>query len=104
MARNRPVDHPEAYDDFGDSPFVAVRSSATAEDLPDASFAGQQETFLNVDREELLDRVKRCWGSLFTQRAIYYRDEQGFNHEAVDIAVVVQRMVDAEKSGVIFTI
>ncbi|KAA9400734.1 phosphoenolpyruvate synthase [Haloarcula sp. CBA1131] len=93
----------DAYDDFSDDPFVAVRSSATAEDLPDASFAGQQETFLNVDREELLDRVKRCWGSLFTQRAIYYRDEQGFNHEAVDIAVVVQRMVDAEKSGVMFT-
>jgi len=93
----------DAYGDFGDDPFVAVRSSATAEDLPDASFAGQQETFLNVDREDLLDRIKRCWGSLFTQRAIYYRDEQGFDHEAVDIAVVVQRMVDAEKSGVMFT-
>jgi len=93
----------DAYADFGDDPFVAVRSSATAEDLPDASFAGQQETFLNVDREALLDRIKRCWGSLFTQRAIYYRDEQGFDHEDVDIAVVVQRMVDADKSGVMFT-
>ncbi|WP_435098070.1 pyruvate, water dikinase [Halarchaeum sp. P4] len=92
-----------AYDDLGDAPFVAVRSSATAEDLPDASFAGQQETYLNVTREDLLDRVRRCWASLFTQRAIYYREEQGFEHDAVDIAVVVQRMVDAEKSGVMFT-
>jgi pyruvate,water dikinase len=92
-----------AYDEFGDDPSVAVRSSATAEDLPDASFAGQQETFLNVGREALLDRVRRCWASLFTQRAIYYRNEQGFDHDAVDIAVVVQRMVDADKSGVLFT-
>ena len=92
-----------AYDDLSGEPVVAVRSSATAEDLPDASFAGQQETFLNVPREDLLDRIKRCWASLFTQRAIYYRQEQGFAHDAVDIAVVVQRMVDAEKSGVMFT-
>jgi pyruvate,water dikinase len=94
----------QAYDDLeqGES-LVAVRSSATAEDLPDASFAGQQETFLNVDREGLLQRVKECWASLFTQRAIYYRQQQGFDHEAVDIAVVVQTMVDAEKSGVMFT-
>jgi pyruvate,water dikinase len=83
--------------------FVAVRSSATAEDLPDASFAGQQDTYLNVTGEDLVDRVKRCWASLFTQRAIYYRQEQGFAHDLVDIAVVVQTMVDAEKSGVMFT-
>ncbi|WP_323173477.1 phosphoenolpyruvate synthase [Natrialba sp. PRR66] len=83
--------------------FVAVRSSATAEDLPDASFAGQQETFLNVTEEALLDRVRACWASLFTQRALYYRQEQGFDHSAVNIAVVVQQMVDAEKSGVMFT-
>ncbi|SEW02233.1 phosphoenolpyruvate synthase [Natrinema salifodinae] len=83
--------------------FVAVRSSATAEDLPDASFAGQQETFLNITEEDLLDRVRECWASLFTQRAIYYRQEQGFDHSAVNIAVVVQQMVDAEKSGVMFT-
>jgi pyruvate,water dikinase len=82
---------------------VAVRSSATAEDLPDASFAGQQDTYLNVERADLLDRVKECWASLFTQRAIYYRNEQGYAHDAVDIAVVVQEMVDAEKSGVLFT-
>ncbi len=92
-----------AYGEFGDDPFVAVRSSATAEDLPDASFAGQQETFLNVTGEDLLDRVKRCWASLFTQRAIYYREQQGFDSQSVNIAVVVQRMVDAEKSGVMFT-
>jgi pyruvate,water dikinase len=83
--------------------FVAVRSSATAEDLPDASFAGQQETFLNVQEATLLERVKECWASLFSQRAIYYRQRQGFPHSEVDIAVVVQQMVDAEKSGVMFT-
>ncbi|WP_255196994.1 phosphoenolpyruvate synthase [Halorarius litoreus] len=93
-----------AYADLDDGEaFVAVRSSATAEDLPDASFAGQQETFLNIQGDELVDRVKRCWASLFTQRAIYYRQEQGFAHDKVDIAVVVQKMVDAEKSGVMFT-
>ncbi|SNZ13359.1 phosphoenolpyruvate synthase [Natronoarchaeum philippinense] len=94
----------EAYESLGDGDaFVAVRSSATAEDLPDASFAGQQETFLNVTGEDLLDRVRECWASLFTQRAIYYRQKQGFDHSVVDIAVVVQRMVDAERSGVMFT-
>jgi pyruvate,water dikinase len=94
----------DAYADLDDgAAFVAVRSSATAEDLPDASFAGQQETFLNVTGEDLVERVKQCWASLFTQRAIYYRQEQGFDHRDVDIAVVVQRMVDAEKSGVMFT-
>ncbi|MFD1569935.1 phosphoenolpyruvate synthase [Halorubrum laminariae] len=83
--------------------FVAVRSSATAEDLPDSSFAGQQETFLNVREADLIRRVKECWASLFTQRAIYYRQQRGFPHADVDIAVVVQRMVDADKSGVMFT-
>jgi len=92
-----------AYERIGDNASVAVRSSATAEDLPDASFAGQQETFLNVTGEDLLNRVRECWASLFTQRAIYYRQEQGFDHADVDIAVVVQQMVDAEKSGVMFT-
>ncbi|NUE01989.1 phosphoenolpyruvate synthase [Halorubraceae archaeon YAN] len=95
----------EAYRSIGDDEeaFVAVRSSATAEDLPDASFAGQQETFLNVTEQKLLHRVKECWASLFSQRAIYYRNRQGFPHHEVDIAVVVQQMVDAEKSGVMFT-
>jgi pyruvate,water dikinase len=96
----------DAYGAVGaadESAFVAVRSSATAEDLPDSSFAGQQETFLNVQEATLLSRVKACWASLFTQRAIYYRQQRGFPHADVDIAVVVQRMVDAEKSGVLFT-
>jgi len=98
----------EILDAYGDlcedgEAFVAVRSSATAEDLPDASFAGQQETFLNVSGESVLERVRECWASLFTQRAIYYRQERGFAHDDVNMAVVVQRMVDAEKSGVMFT-
>ncbi|MFP8956266.1 phosphoenolpyruvate synthase [Natrialbaceae archaeon A-CW3] len=95
----------EAYREVGgdEEAFVAVRSSATAEDLPDASFAGQQETFLNITEDDLLDRVRQCWASLFTQRAIYYRQEQGFDHSVVNIAVVVQQMVDAERSGVMFT-
>jgi pyruvate,water dikinase len=92
-----------AMGEDGAEAFVAVRSSATAEDLPDSSFAGQQETFLNVREDDLLRRVKECWASLFTQRAIYYRQQRGFPHADVDIAVVVQRMVDAEKSGVMFT-
>ena len=94
----------DAYSELGDDAFVAVRSSATAEDLPDASFAGQQDTYLNVQgADELVERVKDCWASLFTERAIYYRVEKGFSHEDVNIAVVVQRMVDAEKSGVAFS-
>lgn len=95
----------EAYGELrdGEETYVAVRSSATAEDLPDASFAGQQETFLNVQGEALTDRIRECWASLFTPRAIYYRAEQGFDTAIVDIAVVVQEMVDAEISGVLFT-
>lgn len=84
--------------------FVAVRSSATAEDLPEASFAGQQETFLNVHTEkDLLKKVKKCWSSLYTPRAIFYREKQGFPHDKVALAVVVQRMVHSEVSGVMFT-
>jgi len=83
---------------------VAVRSSATAEDLPAASFAGQQSTFLNVKGEKaLLEVVKKCWASLFTARAIYYRVVGGFGHEKVLIAVVVQKMVDSAKAGVMFS-
>jgi pyruvate, water dikinase len=85
--------------------FVAVRSSATAEDLPEASFAGQQATFLNVKgKEDIVKAVRACWASLFTARAIYYREKNNFQHMKVFIAVVVQRMVDSEKSGVMFTI
>ncbi len=85
--------------------FVAVRSSATAEDLPDASFAGQQETFLNVKgADDLLDKTIKCWSSLFTPRAIFYRDQKGFKHEQVLISVGVQKMVNAKTAGVIFTL
>ncbi|TRO49376.1 phosphoenolpyruvate synthase [Candidatus Bathyarchaeota archaeon] len=85
--------------------FVAVRSSATAEDLPDASFAGQQETYLNVKgSEELLEKVVKCWSSLFTPRAIFYRNEKGFAHEKVFISVGVQKMVNSRAAGVMFTI
>jgi pyruvate,water dikinase len=83
---------------------VAVRSSATAEDLPDASFAGQQETFLNiVGMDALLDAVWRCWASLWTDRAVSYRASHGIDPVAVRLAVVVQRMVDAQVAGVLFT-
>src|SRR5690606_26065246 len=85
--------------------FVAVRSSATAEDLPDASFAGQQETFLNVKgAEDLLSKVVKCWSSLFTPRAIFYRNEKNFAHEKVFISVGVQKMVNSKAAGVMFTI
>ena len=85
--------------------FVAVRSSATAEDLPGASFAGQQDTFLNVKGvDELLEMVVRCWSSLFTARAMFYRTEKGFKHEDVFISVSVQQMVNSTVAGVIFTI
>lgn len=86
-------------------PLVAVRSSATAEDLPNASFAGQQDTYLNVQGENhLVRQVKACWASLFTPRAIYYRHEQGFDHFRVGLAAVVQRMVQSQKSGIAFSI
>src|SRR5215467_731392 len=82
----------------------AVRSSATAEDLPGASFAGQQDTYLNVRGEgPLLDAVRDCWASLFTDRAVLYRARNGFGHRAVALSVVVQRMVDPEASGILFT-
>jgi pyruvate,water dikinase len=83
---------------------VAVRSSATAEDLPDASFAGQQETFLNViGVEAMLDAARRCWASLWTDRAVSYRARHGIDSSAVRLAVVVQRMVDTQVAGVLFT-
>jgi pyruvate,water dikinase len=85
-------------------PFVAVRSSATTEDLADASFAGQQESFLNTKGEkELLQKVKECFASLFNARAIYYRIKKGFGPTNSSLAVVVQRMIDSDKSGVIFS-
>ncbi len=89
----------------GEEPFVAVRSSATAEDLPEASFAGQQKTFLNVKGEgELIQAVKEDWASLFEPRAIFYREENNFDHLKVGLAAVVQKMVNSEVSGVMFSV
>ncbi|MCJ7834549.1 PEP-utilizing enzyme [Cuneatibacter sp. NSJ-177] len=93
-----------AYAELGNIA-VAVRSSATAEDLPDASFAGQQETYLNIQGEnEVLDAVKRCWVSLWTARAIAYRVKNGIKQEIVALAVVVQKLVFSDASGVMFTL
>lgn len=84
---------------------VAARSSATAEDLPEASFAGQQATYLNVKGEaHLINSVRKCWASLFTGRAIFYREENNIEHENVKISVIVQKMIQSEVSGVMFTI
>lgn len=99
----------KSYLDFSKSinmtdPEVAVRSSATAEDLPDASFAGQQDTYLHIrGEEELVKHVKMCWASLWTGRAIYYREKQHFDHFDVLLSAVVQKMVNSKKSGVMFT-
>jgi len=89
---------------LGDMNAYAVRSSATAEDLPYASFAGQQDTYLNVKgREAILQSVKKCWASLFTDRAVIYRLRNGFDHRQVYLSVIIQRMVFPEASGVMFT-
>ncbi|MCI0437972.1 MAG: phosphoenolpyruvate synthase [Chloroflexi bacterium] len=93
----------DAYEEMGDGP-IAARSSATAEDLAAASFAGQQRTTLNVrGTDSVLQAVQGCWASLFEARAIFYRETNGFRHDEVSIAVVVQRMVSSEVSGVMFT-
>jgi phosphohistidine swiveling domain-containing protein len=98
-----PDDIAEAVRGLADGP-VAVRSSATAEDLPHASFAGQQDTYLNVvGPEAVLDAVRRCWASLWTDRAVAYRAANRIDHRAVRLAVVIQRMVDAAVAGVMFT-
>jgi pyruvate,water dikinase len=95
----------EMYTTVGGKIFVAVRSSATAEDLPGASFAGQQATFLNISGgENVVKAVLRCWASLFEARAIYYRANGGFDHMKVGIAVPVQTMIQSDKSGIMFTI
>jgi pyruvate,water dikinase len=93
-------------EEYGEDLTVAVRSSATAEDLPGASFAGQQETYLNVSEKDLLEKIKFCFASLFTDRAISYREDKGFDHFKVKLSVAVQKMVrsDVGSSGVMFTI
>jgi len=94
----------QAYRKLGGS-IVAVRSSATAEDLPEASFAGQHRTFLNIRGEnEVLAAVQGCWASLFESRAIFYRQQQGFDHFSVGLAVPVQQMIQSQVSGVMFTV
>ena len=95
----------EKYFNLGNNTRVAVRSSATAEDLPDASFAGQQETYLNVQGiESVLNGVRNCYASLWGNRAASYRFHQGYDQTSVSIAVVVQEMIESEKSGVLFTV
>src|SRR3954467_2972898 len=89
---------------FGENCAYAVRSSATAEDLPHASFAGQQDTYLNIiGVDAILQHISLCWASLFTDRAVMYRMQNGFNHSQVFISVVVQKMVFPQTSGVLFT-
>ncbi len=93
-----------ALNERGQAPAVAVRSSANAEDLPDLSFAGQQDTYLNVrGLNALVLAIRRCWASLWNTRLLGYRHQMGIAHDAVAMAVVVQRMVEAEVSGMLFT-
>lgn len=93
-----------AWREMGGDPVAAVRSSATAEDLPTASFAGQQDTFLNVRGErQLFEAIRQCWSSLFSERAIAYRINSGFDHRSVRLAVIVQRLIVPDVSGVMFT-
>ncbi|CAG9614042.1 rifamycin-inactivating phosphotransferase RphC [Bacillus rhizoplanae] len=89
---------------FGDENAYAVRSSATAEDLPHASFAGQQDTYLNIiGKEAILQHIRKCWASLFTDRAVIYRIQNRFDHRQVYLSVIVQRMVFPQASGILFT-
>ncbi|QQK75428.1 phosphoenolpyruvate synthase [Salicibibacter cibarius] len=93
-----------AWKNTGKEHTYAIRSSATAEDLPHASFAGQQDSFLNVKGEEqLFESIQKCWASLFTDRAIVYRAQNGFDHRSVFLSIVVQRMIRPEVSGIMFT-
>src|SRR3954463_8270761 len=89
---------------LGEENAYAVRSSATAEDLPTASFAGQQDTYLNiVGKDAILKHVSKCWASLYTERAVTYRIQNGFDHRKVSLAVVVQKMVFSQVAGILFT-
>lgn len=93
----------KAYAELGSDVAVAVRSSATAEDLPDMSFAGQQDTYLNIRGDGLLEAVRKCWASLWNERAVAYREQNGVPHDDVALAVVVQELVDADAAGIMFT-
>lgn len=94
----------ESQFSFLDSEFVAVRSSATAEDGADHAWAGQLESYLNTTQDTLLEKVQHCWASLFTPRAIFYRFEKGLDTTKISVAVVVQKMVNSEKSGIAFSV
>ena len=87
-----------------DAKYVAVRSSATAEDSSSAAWAGQLESYLNTTEENLLENVKKCWASLFTPRAIFYRFEKGLHEQKISVAVVVQKMIQSEVSGIAFSV
>ena len=87
-----------------DAEFVAVRSSATSEDSAAAAWAGQLDTYLNTEKDNLLENVKKCWASLFTPRAIFYRFEKGLHGTPISVAVVVQRMIQSEISGIAFSV
>jgi len=90
--------------EFGENDAYAVRSSATAEDLPNVSFAGQQDTYLNIiGKESILKHIRKCWASLFTDRAVIYRIQNGFDHSTIQLAVVVQKMVFPQAAGILFT-
>jgi phosphoenolpyruvate synthase/pyruvate phosphate dikinase len=93
----------KALEGFAEGVTLAVRSSATAEDLPAASFAGQQDSYLDLPKDLVLEHISKCWASLFSDRAVIYRMQNGFDHSQVALAVVVQAMVSAEVSGVMFT-
>ena len=89
---------------FSNEHAYAVRSSATAEDLPNASFAGQQDTYLNIiGKETILSHISQCWASLFTDRAVLYRIQNGFDHRKVSLSVIIQRIVFPQASGILFT-
>ncbi len=89
---------------MGEKDAYAVRSSATAEDLPTASFAGQQDTYLNIiGKEAILKHISKCWASLFTDRAVIYRIQNGFDHNKTQLSVVIQKMVFPEAAGIMFT-
>ena len=90
--------------EFGENCAYAVRSSATAEDLPHASFAGQHDTYLNIiGKEAIMQHIKKCWASLFSDRAVIYRMQNGFDHSQVYLSVIVQRMIFSQASGILFT-
>lgn len=103
MPRDIALEIKAAFKKLG-AKYVAVRSSATAEDSQSAAWAGQLESYLNTTEKHLLENVKKCWASLFTPRAIFYRFEKNLHKQKISVAVVVQKMVESEKSGIAFSV